>query len=50
MKYYISTINGSGIVANDFDSFIAYMKEIAEQSEKQGKEWLDVDVDVVLED
>lgn len=48
MKYYIGTNNGSGIEAKDFDSFMAYMREIAERAEKQGQEWLDVNVDVEL--
>ena len=49
MKYYIGTINGSGIEADNWDSFVGYLKDIAEQAEAQGEENFDVSVDVCLE-
>lgn len=48
MNYYIATINGSGIEADNWDSFVDYLKDIAEQAEAQGEENFDVSVDVYL--
>lgn len=49
MKYYIGTINGSGIEADNWDSFVDYLKDIAEKAESQGEENFDISVDVYLE-
>ena len=38
MKYYISSLNGSGIEADSFDEFVAYLKDMAETAEKQSTE------------
>lgn len=50
MKYYIGSINGSGIEANTFEDFVAYLKDMSEVAEKQGDEWFEVNVENYLED
>ena len=45
MKYYIGTINGSGIEADNWDSFVDYLKDIVEKAESQGEENFDISVD-----
>ena len=48
MKYYIGSINGSGIEANTFEDFIEYLKDMAITAEEQGEDWFEVNVETYL--
>jgi len=48
MKYYIGSSNGSGIKAESWEEFTSYLKDMAEQAEKQGDEFFDVNVENYL--
>lgn len=50
MKYYISSLNGSGIETNSFDKFMAYLKDMAEIAEKQNEPWFEINVVTYLTD
>lgn len=50
MKYYIGSCNGSGIEAETFEDFVAYLRDMAETAEKQGDEWFEVNVENYLTD
>lgn len=50
MKYYIGSTNGSGIEANSFEDFVAYLKDMADTAEKQGDEYFEVNVENYLTD
>ena len=42
MKYYIGSINGSGIEANTFEDFIEKLIDMAITAEKQGEDWFEI--------
>lgn len=48
MKFYIGSVNGSGIEANTFEEFIEYLKDIVEIAEKQGEESFDINVETYI--
>ena len=48
MKYYIGSINGSGIETNTFEDFIEYLKDMAITAEEQGEDWFEVNVETYL--
>lgn len=48
MKYYIGSINGSGIEANTFEDFIEYLRDMAITAEEQGEDWFEVNVETYL--
>ena len=48
MKYYIGSINGSGIEANTFEDFIEYLKDMAITAEEQGEDWFEVNVEIYI--
>lgn len=48
MNYYIGSINGSGIETNNWEDFVAYLKDMAEMAEKQGDEYFEVNVENYL--
>ena len=50
MKYYIGSINGSGIEANTFEDFIEYLRDMAMIAEEQGKDWFEINVETYLSD
>lgn len=50
MKYYIGSVNGSGIEANNFEDFIEYLRDMANTAEKQGDEYFEVNVENYLTD
>ena len=50
MKYYIGSINGSGIEANTFEDFIEYLRDMAITAEEQGEDWFEVNVETYLDD
>ena len=50
MKYYISSLNGSGIEADSFDEFVAYLKDMAKTAEKQDEPWFEINVVTYLTD
>ena len=50
MKYYIGSINGSGIETNTFEDFIEYLKDMAITAEEQGEDWFEVNVETYLDD
>lgn len=50
MKYYIGSVNGSGIEANNFEDFVEYLRDMAEHAEKQGDEYFEVNVENYLTD
>ena len=48
MKYYIGSVNGSGIEANTFDDFVEYLRDMSEIAKKQGEEWFEINVETYL--
>lgn len=48
MKYYIGSVNGSSIEANNFEDFVEYLRDMAEHAEKQGNEYFEVNVENYL--
>lgn len=50
MKYYIGSINGSGIEADNFEDFVEYLRDMANTAEKQGDEYFEVNVENYLTD
>lgn len=48
MKYYIGSINGSGIEANTFEDFIEYLRDMAITAEEQGEDWFEVNVETYI--
>lgn len=50
MKFYIGSVNGSGIEANTFDDFVEYLRDMVETAEKQGEENFDINVETYLTD
>ena len=50
MKYYIGSINGSGIEANTFENFIEYLRDMATTAEEHGEDWFEINVETYLDD
>ena len=50
MKYYIGSVNGSGIKANTLGDFIEYLRDMAMTAEEQGEDWFEVNVETYLSD
>ena len=50
MKYYIGSTNGSGIEANTFEDFVAYLKDMVDKAQNQGDEWFDVNVENYIDE
>lgn len=48
MKYYIGSINGTGIEANTFEDFVAYLKDMAETAKKQGDQYFEINIENYL--
>ena len=48
MKYYIGSINGSGIEASTFEDFIESLRDMAKIAEQQGEDWFDINVETYL--
>ena len=49
MKYYIGSINGSGIEAETFEDFVEYLRDMARAAEEQGDGWFEVNVENYIE-
>jgi len=50
MKYYIGSVNGSGIKTNTLGDFIEYLRDMAMTAEEQGEDWFEVNVETYLSD
>lgn len=50
MKYYIGSVNGSGIKANTLVDFIEYLRDMAMTAEEQGEDWFEINVETYLSD
>ena len=50
MKYYIGSINGSGIEASTFEDFIEYLRDMAITAEEHGEDWFEINVETYLDD
>ena len=50
MKYYIGSVNGSGIKTNTLGDFIEYIRDMAMTAEEQGEDWFEVNVETYLSD
>ena len=50
MKYYIGSVNGSGIEANTLRDFIEYLRDMAMTAEEQGENWFEINVETYLDD
>ena len=50
MKYYIGSVNGSGIKANSLGDFIEYLRDMAMTAEEQGEDWFEINVEAYLSD
>ena len=50
MKYYIRSVNGSGIKANTLGDFIEYLRDMAMTAEEQGEDWFEINVETYLSD
>lgn len=50
MKYYIGSVNGSGIKANTLGDFIEYLRDMAMTAEEQGEDWFEINVETYLSD
>ena len=48
MKYYIGSVNGSGIKTNTLGDFIEYLRDMAMTAEEQGEDWFEVNVETYL--
>lgn len=45
MKFYIGTLNGTGIKVNTFDEFVERMREFVSQAENNGDDCFDIMVE-----
>ncbi len=50
MKYYIGSVNGSGIKTNTLGDFIEYLRDMAMTAEEQGEDWFEINVETYLSD
>ena len=50
MKYYIGSINGSGIKTNTLGDFIEYLRDMAMTAEEQGEDWFEINIETYLSD
>ena len=50
MKYYIGSVNGSGIKTNNLGDFIEYLRDMAMTAEEQGEDWFEINVETYLSD
>lgn len=50
MKYYIGSVNGSGIKTNSLGDFIEYLRDMAMTAEEQGEDWFEINVETYLSD
>lgn len=50
MKYYIGSVNGSGIKVNTLGDFIEYLRDMAMTAEEQGEDWFEINVETYLSD
>ena len=50
MKYYIGSVNGSGIKTNTLGDFIECLRDMAMTAEEQGEDWFEVNVETYLSD
>lgn len=50
MKYYIGSVNGSGIKTNTLGDFIEYLRDMAMTAEEQGEDWFEINVETYLND
>ena len=50
MKYYIGSVNGSGIKTNTLVDFIEYLRDMAMTAEEQGEDWFKINVETYLDD
>ena len=50
MKYYISSLKGSGIEADSCDEFVAQLKDMAKKKKKQNEPWFEINVVTYLTD
>ena len=50
MKYYIGSVNGSGIKTNTLGDFIEQLRDMAMTAEEQGEDWFEVNVETYLSD
>ena len=50
MKYYIGSVNGSGIKVNSLGDFIEYLRDMAMTAEEQGEDWFEINVETYLSD
>ena len=50
MKYYIGSVNGSGIKTNTLGDFIEYLRDMVMTAEEQGEDWFEINVETYLSD
>ena len=49
-KYYIQTLNGSGIIADSKAEFLQRISDLIDQAHEQGQESITVDLDIYLKE